>query len=151
MSIWKGKAVAIYYLVVSGIAFFPVREIYLASTHIDIALTFANCGASYLTGGLLWLSMATLSVLLHMVIGYFYYSANREGPYGPLAVVGQRKKPPRKRILPYVANLAVLASIGFAGAMTYPRCRAPSESSLRLGIDGGLSSNQGLGGPHSRL
>ncbi len=80
-----------------------------------------------------------------------FFSGHGEGPYGPLAAVGQRKKPPRKRILPYVANLAVLASIGFAGAMTYPKCRAPSESSLRLGVDGGLSWNQGPGGPHSRL
>ena len=135
MSIWKQKALAIYYLAVSLIAFFPVREVYFAATRIDFDDPFANCGASNLTVGLLWLSMATTAVLLHMVIGYFYYSANGEGPYGPRPVVGQRKPPPKKRIVPYVANLAAIASIGFAGAVTYPKCRTPSDSSEKLGSE----------------
>jgi hypothetical protein len=129
MSIWRDKAVAVYYLAVSMVAFHPVRRIYLAATDIDIAGTFATCGASYLTSGLLWLSMATLSVLLHMVIGLIYYTSNDEGPYGPWPVARSRKAPPRRRIVPYVANFAVIASIGIAGVMTFPKCRTPSSLS----------------------
>ncbi|WP_105441072.1 hypothetical protein [Neorhizobium sp. T25_13] len=109
------KAVVVYYLAVSLIAFRAVSRFYFIATHIDIADPFANCGASYLTGSLLWLSMATLSVLLHMVIGDFYYSSNGEGPYGPLPIAQRRKAPPGRRIVPYVANFAVIASIGIAG------------------------------------
>lgn len=126
MSLWMWKAVFVYYIAVSLIAFRTVSGIYFIATHIDIADPFANCGASYLTSGLLWLSMATLSVLLHMVIGLIYYTSNDEGPYGPWPVARRRKAPPRRRIVPYVANFAVIASIAFAGAMTFPKCRTPS-------------------------
>ncbi|WP_172745478.1 hypothetical protein [Neorhizobium galegae] len=129
MSIWRDKAVGAYYIAVSLIAFYPVRRIYLAATDIDIGGTFANCGASYLTSGLLWLSMTTLTVLLHMVIGLIYYTNNDEGPYGPWPVARRRKAPSRRRIVPYVANFAVIASIGIAGVMTFPKCRTPSGPS----------------------
>ncbi|TAX63230.1 hypothetical protein [Rhizobium ruizarguesonis] len=130
MSIWMGKAVALYNLAVSLAAFLLVRKIYFAATHIDIDGPFANCGASYLTSGVLWLSMATLSVLMHTAVGYFYYSGNGQGPYGPLATARRGKAPPRRRIVPYVANFAVIASIVFAGAMTFPKCRTPERSVL---------------------
>lgn len=128
MSIWKGKAIAVYYLAVSTIALLLVRTTYFAATHVDFDGPFAHCGPSYLTSGVLWLSMATLSVLMHMMVGYFYYSSNGEGPYGPLAATKRGKAPPRTRIVPYVANFAVIASIVFAGAMSFPTCRTqPSE------------------------
>ncbi|MGW9949375.1 hypothetical protein J2W92_004726 [Rhizobium leguminosarum] len=127
MSVWKGKALVVYYLTVSMAAFLGVRTIYSAATHINIDGPFAHCGVSYLTSGVLWLSMATFSVLMHMVVGYLYYSRNGEGPYGPLAVAQRGKAPPRTRIVPYVANFAVIVSIVFAGGMSFPTCQLQTD------------------------
>lgn len=129
MSVWKGKALVVYYLTVSMAAFLGVRTIYSAATHINIDGPFAHCGVSYLTSGVLWLSMATFSVLMHMVVGYLYYSRNGEGPYGPLGVAQRGKAPPRTRIVPYVANFAVIVSIVFAGGMSFPTCPTPNGPS----------------------
>ena len=104
----SGKGRIAYLLVVYLFACFSVREIIKFTTGFDIDRVQMECSASlsarYMVIGLI----TAIALLLHMVIGYCYFRANGEGPYGPIAKAGSPEKLARTRLLPYVSNFILL-------------------------------------------
>jgi len=116
------KLLGIYSLVLIWISYGFVAYLYFQFTGVHIELKNQNCDAGAFGITLIWVMISGISLLLHMVTGYLYYSSRGEGPYGPLPKPGQRPEPDVKRCIPYVSDWGLAICLFFPFALSFPRC-----------------------------
>ncbi|WP_132524972.1 hypothetical protein [Rhizobium sp. BK376] len=109
----QNKSMAVYALAVSGFAMWVLGTIANGIAGLSIENKQAECANSWTSTTLIWLAVGFVSLATHMGIGYLYFRSNGEGPYGPLPKPRSRKKPERKRLVPYVSNLSMFAVVIF--------------------------------------
>lgn len=120
-----GKGAAAYLGVIYLLAYLPVAGIVWMATGLNIGDTQVECSANPWTYTAVLLSITAIALVLHMVVGYYYFQSIGEGPYGPVPKPRSRKRPKRTRLLPYISNGVLFPMMLFPGVFFLLLFRCP--------------------------
>lgn len=100
----NGRGLAVLFMLVLGLSLLPVELAFYISTGQDLGRSLVACTVSFPNRLFAGAAVVSFELLIWTLIGYRYFRAKGEGPFGPIRKHRAGESKIRQRLFPYVSN-----------------------------------------------